>query len=78
MSIQHSSLQLLMELLKKTSGAISKLREQPQIYMIIWRKLSLAILGDASVKHPDVAEHFLKTWLDVYDDVRWFFLRAAA
>ena len=33
-------------------------------------------LGEGSLKE-DVSDAFLNTWLDVHDDIRWFFLREA-
>ncbi|EAU89096.1 ribosome biogenesis protein Noc4 [Coprinopsis cinerea okayama7 len=78
--------------LSTTSSGDSK--PQPQFHVSHFKKITNGLLtcppssrstsnassndGDATLIDPDVLHLFYETWLSVYDDVRWFFLREAA
>lgn len=82
---QISSIQISMDLLKQTSSAISK-KSHPQLYMKLWRSIILGLTTPPSIMdgskntvstsiNSDVYTHFLDTWLNSFDDIRWFMLR---
>ncbi|KDQ53338.1 hypothetical protein JAAARDRAFT_433296 [Jaapia argillacea MUCL 33604] len=92
--LRTSSLQILFSLLKhlSTSLAKSSTPTQPQFHASHFKKIVHALLicppsprshdqtvqvNDGKVE-GDVRDMFVETWLSVYDDVRWFFLREAA
>ncbi|KAG2008100.1 ribosome biogenesis protein Noc4, variant 2 [Coprinopsis cinerea AmutBmut pab1-1] len=69
-------------------------KPQPQFHVSHFKKITNGLLtcppssrptsnanvndDDATLIDPDVLHLFYETWLSVYDDVRWFFLREAA
>ena len=81
----------MFSLLKHLSSFYTKSspNSQPQFHSSHFRKIvSALLLCPRSLRHSsssqdgllnsDVLAQFLETWLDVNDDVRWFFLREAA
>jgi U3 small nucleolar RNA-associated protein 19 len=93
-SPQISSLQILFSLLKHLSSAISQTSNsdagQLQFHVSHFHKIISGLLvcpastrsrldeREAATLAVDVKDSFLTTWLNVYDDVRWFFLRDSA
>jgi hypothetical protein len=83
-----------MELLRSTSSAISVAAGQPQLYMLLWRKLLESLIkpsvslrqcgySDADSMDEDRAlradvKEAFNTKYLKFDDVRWFFLRDAS
>ena len=81
----------MFSLLKHLSSFYTKYspNSQPQFHSSHFRKIVSALLlcprslrGSSSSQEglfqSDVLAQFLETWLDVNDDIRWFFLREAA
>jgi U3 small nucleolar RNA-associated protein 19 len=81
----------MFSLLKHLSSSYTKSspNSQPQFHASHFRKtVSALLLCPPSLRNPssstnglvisDVLVQFLETWLDVNDDIRWFFLRDAA
>lgn len=88
---QTSSLQIMFSLLKHISSfyTTSSPNSQPQFHSSHFRKIVSALLfcpqslrnsssSQDGLLNSDVLAQFLETWLDVNDDIRWFFLREAA
>ncbi|KAI0319848.1 ribosome biogenesis protein Noc4 [Amylostereum chailletii] len=86
-TLRTSALKILMSLVKHLSGALSRSSDHgPQFAVPLFKRVVRALLacpsstragaedGDGKLE-ADVRELFLGTWLNVYDDVRWFFLR---
>ncbi|KZT68609.1 CBF-domain-containing protein [Daedalea quercina L-15889] len=91
--LRTSSLQILFSLQKYLSTALvtcspspsaSSSKLQPQFHINHFRRIVYALLTCPPSSHlsdgllkDDVRDTFLNTWLDVHDDIRWFFLREA-
>ena len=92
-SAQTSALDILMSLLKHLSTSLSKSSQQPQFHVPHFKKIIDALLTcppserggkkrSTQGEHPnkldaEVRDQFVAKWLNVYVDVRWFFLRDA-
>ena len=92
-SAQTSALDILMSLLKHLSTSLSKSSQQPQFHVPHFKKIIDALLtcppserggkkrstqGELPNKlDAEVRDQFVAKWLNVYVDVRWFFLRDA-
>lgn len=92
-SAQTSALDILMSLLKHLSTSLSKSSPQPQFHVPHFKKVidalltcppserggkKLSLQGELSNKlDAEVRDQFVAKWLNVYVDVRWFFLRDA-
>ena len=88
-STQTSALDILMSLLKHLSTSLSKSSRQPQFHVPHFKKVIDALLtcppsGRGGKKrsvqgelNAEVRDQFVMKWLNVYVDVRWFFLRDA-
>lgn len=92
-SAQTSALDILMSLLKHLSTSLSKSSQQPQFHVPHFKKIIDALLtcppserggkkrstqGELLNKlDAEVRDQFVAKWLNVYVDVRWFFLRDA-
>lgn len=92
-SAQTSALDILMSLLKHLSTSLSKSSRQPQFHVPHFKKVIDALLTcppstRGGKKRPiqrelpnkldaEVRDQFVAKWLNVYVDVRWFFLRDA-
>ncbi|KAI0031870.1 CBF-domain-containing protein [Vararia minispora EC-137] len=86
-TLQASALRILMSLLKHMSTSLSKSSAHPQFHVPFFKKIIEALLAappsqrteskseDDGRLDDNVRDLFAKTWLNVYDDVRWFFLR---
>src|ERR1700678_2059626 len=81
----------MFSLLKHLSSSYSKCspNSQPQFHSSHFRKIVSALLfcpqsfrksssSQNGLLNSDILVQFLETWLDVNDDIRWFFLREAA
>jgi U3 small nucleolar RNA-associated protein 19 len=75
-----------MSLLKHVSSALSRASGRPQLHVPFFKRIVRALLGappstriagaaGTGMLAGDVRDLFAKTWLNVHDDVRWFFLR---
>ncbi|KAF8809129.1 CBF-domain-containing protein, partial [Phlegmacium glaucopus] len=91
--LRTSSLQIMFSLLKHLSSSYTKSSQkfQPQFHSSHFRKIVSALLfcprslrksspspSRDDLLDSDVLTQFLESWLDVNDDIRWFFLREAA
>lgn len=84
----------LLKHLSTSSTKSSPSPSSPQFHMSHFRKIVSSLLLCPPSKRPqasagppvheqgklddDVRDSFIETWLSVYDDIRWFFLREAA
>ncbi|KAF8504436.1 ribosome biogenesis protein Noc4 [Russula emetica] len=87
--LRTSALDILMSLLKHLSTSLSKSAQQPQFHVPHFKKVIDALLTcppseRGGKKRPiqgkldaEVRDQFVLKWLNVYTDVRWFFLRDA-
>ena len=78
-----------MSLLKHLSTSLSKSSQQPQFHVPHFKKVIEALLTcppsqrggkEQSIQgelDAQVRDQFVMKWLNVYTDVRWFFLRDA-
>ena len=78
-----------MSLLKHLSTSLSKSSQQPQFHVPHFRKVISALLTCPPSERggkkrsiqgeldAEVRDQFVVKWLNVYTDVRWFFLRDA-
>lgn len=92
-SAQTSALDILMSLLKHLSTSLSRSSRQPQFHVPHFKKVIDALLTCPPSKRggkkraiqgelpnrldAEVRDQFVTKWLNVYVDVRWFFLRDA-
>jgi len=86
---QTSALDILMSLLKHLSTSLSKSSQQPQFHVPHFKKVIDALLTCPPSERggkkrsiqgkldAEVRDQFVVKWLNVYTDVRWFFLRDA-
>lgn len=86
---QTSALDILMSLLKHLSTSLSKSSQRPQFHVPHFKKVIDALLtcppserggkkrSTQGELDAEVRDQFVVKWLNVYTDVRWFFLRDA-
>ncbi|KAI0067014.1 CBF-domain-containing protein [Artomyces pyxidatus] len=92
-SLRTLSLNIQMSLLKHLSSSLSKTSSQPQFHVPYFKRIVHALLvcpqslrtrksgssgrSDSGELDSEVRDLFVGSWLNVHDDVRWFFLRDA-
>lgn len=91
-ALKKSALDILLSLLRHLSSSLSKVSSdgRPQFHDSHFKHIVRGLLicppsprpsPDVAYEGklmPDVRDHFVATWLNVYDDVRWCFLREAS
>ncbi|KAI6045529.1 CBF/Mak21 family-domain-containing protein [Pisolithus marmoratus] len=91
-ALRKSALDILFSLLRHLSSSLSKVSPdgRPQFHHSHFKHIVRGLLicppSPRSSSNrtcegklmPDVRDHFVATWLSVYDDVRWCFLREAS
>ncbi|KAA1472374.1 CBF-domain-containing protein [Dentipellis sp. KUC8613] len=91
-SLRTSALSILFSLLKHLSKSLSKSSTRPQFHVSFFKKIIHALLlsppslrGElkpptfftGGAMHADIRDLFLGKYLNIYDDIRWFFMRDA-
>ncbi|TFY67399.1 hypothetical protein EVG20_g3953, partial [Dentipellis fragilis] len=90
--LRTSALSILFSLLKHLSGSLSKSSTRPQFHVSFFKKIIRALLLSppssrggrkcpspfaGETMHADIRDLFLGKYLNIYDDIRWFFMRDA-
>lgn len=87
--MQISALQILLSIQKHLSTAVSKSSKSPQFHVSHFKRIATALiqappsprsantLKSNGKTDQDVLDAFYDSYLSVYDDIRWFFLREA-
>ncbi|KAI0300596.1 CBF/Mak21 family-domain-containing protein [Multifurca ochricompacta] len=86
--LRTSALNIVMSLLKHLSASLSRSSPQAQFHVPHFKKVISALLRCPPLSRstqeefpgeldPEVRDMFIAKWLNVYTDVRWFFLRDA-